>query len=116
MLNALSAPGIHEQITEKTAYLTAGLRERASAAGVPFLTNEVGGMFGLFFTEQQQVNRYSEVMACDKERFNHFFHGMLNEGVYLAPAFYEACFMSLAHDDQALQHTLDAAERVMAKL
>ncbi|MDH2434170.1 glutamate-1-semialdehyde 2,1-aminomutase [Pokkaliibacter sp. MBI-7] len=116
MLNALSAPGIHEQITAKTAYLTTGLRERASAASVPFLTNEVGGMFGLFFTEQQQVNRYSEVMACDKERFNHFFHGMLNEGVYLAPAFYEACFMSLAHDDQALQHTLDAAERVMAKL
>ncbi|MFP8966676.1 glutamate-1-semialdehyde 2,1-aminomutase [Pokkaliibacter sp. CJK22405] len=116
MLNALSKPGIHAELTRKTELLTQGLNACAREAGVPFLTNQAGAMFGLFFTEASSVTCYNDVMACDKDRFNHFFHGMLRNGVYLAPAFYEACFMSLAHDDEALEKTLNAAAKVMGSL
>ncbi|PCH50104.1 MAG: aspartate aminotransferase family protein, partial [Cellvibrionales bacterium] len=79
-------------------------------------TNHVGSMFGLFFTENAAVTNFEQVMACDTERFKHFFHGMLEEGVYLAPAAYEAGFMSAAHSASEIQATLDAAERVFSTL
>lgn len=116
MLNAISATDVHQGISQRTAELCAGLEAAAKAAGIPFLTNSVGGMFGLFFTDQAQVTCYSEVMACNKDHFNRFFHSMLEQGVYLAPASYEACFMSAAHDQAALDHTLAAAEQAFASL
>ena len=73
-------------------------------------------MWGIFFSEEEKIINYSQVMKCDTERFGKFFHGMLKEGVYLAPASFEAGFMSAAHSDQDIQDTLDAAERVFATL
>ena len=115
-LELLTQPGVFEAIEKTTGALLAGLTERARAAGVAFTTAQAGTMFGLFFTERERVTRFSEVMACDVERFNRFFHGMLAEGVYLAPSAFEAGFVSAAHDAAAIEATLAAAERVFARL
>ncbi len=116
MLDEISQPGFYEQLTDFTSKLLAGLKERADAANVPFLTSQAGGMFGIFFTDQPEVTCFSETMACDAEKFSRFFHLMLGEGVYLAPSAFEAGFVSTAHGDKELAHTLDAAERVFAQL
>ena len=76
----------------------------------------MGGMFGFFFTEETEITRYEQVTRCDMERFKRFYHLMLEEGVYLAPSAYEAGFLSLAHGDKEIEHTLAAAERSFAKL
>jgi glutamate-1-semialdehyde 2,1-aminomutase len=116
MLEEISQAGVYEHLTSYTSKLLAGLQQRADAAGVPFLTSQVGAMFGLFFTDQPQVTCFTETMACDAQKFGRFFHLMLAEGVYLAPSAFEAGFVSTAHGDQELQHTLDAAERAFAAL
>ncbi|GLQ33166.1 glutamate-1-semialdehyde 2,1-aminomutase [Litoribrevibacter albus] len=116
VLNEISQPGFFEALTEKTTTLVQGLQERADKAGIPFTTSQVGAMFGLFFTDQDKVTSFAQATACDLERFQTFFHLMLEEGVYLAPSAYEAGFVSAAHDDEAIQKTLDAAERAFAKL
>jgi glutamate-1-semialdehyde 2,1-aminomutase len=115
-LELIAAPGFFKDLTAKTLALVDGLKERAARAGIPFAVNAVGGMFGLFFTEQASVGSFAEVMACDAERFKRFFHGMLDEGVYLAPSAFEAGFVSAAHDAAVLEETLGAAERVFAKI
>ncbi|QJD28966.1 glutamate-1-semialdehyde 2,1-aminomutase [Methylococcus geothermalis] len=115
-LERVSRPKFFDELSEKTRHLAEGLRIRAEQAGVPLSVNWVGGMFGLFFTEQQRVSRFEQVMACDQERFRRFFHGMLEEGVYLAPSAFEAGFVSAAHDYDVLDRTLTAAERVFARL
>jgi glutamate-1-semialdehyde 2,1-aminomutase len=94
--------------------LLSGLRERAKAANVPFTTNQMGGMFGCFFSEEETVTRFDQVTACNIENFQTFFHGMLDNGVYLAPSAYEAGFISTAHGDAEIAHTLDAAEKAFA--
>ncbi|MCV6627534.1 MAG: glutamate-1-semialdehyde 2,1-aminomutase [Cellvibrionaceae bacterium] len=115
-LELIEADNFYAPIFARTEQLVAGLRERAAAAGIPFTTNHVGSMWGGFFTEEKQIHNFGQVMACDIERFNRFFHGMLEEGVYLAPASYEAGFMSAAHSGDDIDATLAAAERVFAKL
>ena len=79
-------------------------------------TIQVAGMFGFFFTEEAEVTNFAQVSACDIERFQKFFHAMLNEGVYLAPSAYETGFVSAAHGEAEIQATLDAAEKVFATL
>jgi glutamate-1-semialdehyde 2,1-aminomutase len=79
-------------------------------------TNHVGSMFGFFFTEEKTVTNYRQVMESDTKRFGHFFHGMLDAGVYLAPAAYEGCFMSAAHTEEDIKFTLDAASKVLKNL
>ena len=116
VLEEISQPGFFEALTEKTTTLVKGLQERADKAGIPFTTSQVGAMFGLFFTDQKKVTSFAQATACDLERFQTFFHLMLDEGVYLAPSAYEAGFVSAAHDDAAIKKTLDAAERAFAKL
>jgi glutamate-1-semialdehyde 2,1-aminomutase len=116
MLDEVSQPGFYEQLTDYTSRLMAGLKERAIAANVAFHTNQVGGMFGLFFTDQTQVTCFAETMACDAEKFSRFFHLMLAQGVYLAPSAFEAGFVSNAHGEKELVHTLAAAERAFAQL
>jgi len=116
VLEEISQPGFFEALTEKTTKLVTGLQERADKAGIPFTTSQVGAMFGLFFTDQEKVTSFAQATACDLDRFQKFFHLMLDEGVYLAPSAYEAGFVSAAHDDEALQKTLDAAEKAFAKL
>lgn len=115
-LNAISTPGFYEPIFAKTDQLMAGFRTAAEEAGIPFTTNHVGSMFGLFFTDESRITNYQQVMSCHIERFNRFFHGMLAAGVYLAPASYEAGFMSAAHTDADIQETISAASQVMRAL
>ncbi|MEK7260403.1 MAG: aspartate aminotransferase family protein, partial [Pseudomonadota bacterium] len=79
-------------------------------------THAVGGMFGFFFSSEPAIARFAQVTACDIERFKKFFHGMLGEGIYLAPSAYEAGFVSSAHTDADLAATLDAAEKVFKTL
>ncbi len=116
MLKAIQQPDFYPPLFAKTDALVAGLRERAEAAGIAMTSNHVGTMFGVFFTDEKTITNYQQVMACDTDRFNRFFHGMLNEGVYLAPASYEAGFLSAAHSDKDINDTLDAAERVFKNL
>jgi|TARA_B110000977_G_scaffold39732_1_gene53387 glutamate-1-semialdehyde 2,1-aminomutase len=116
MLDEVSQPGFYEQLTSYTSRLLSGMKERAKAANVDFHTNQVGGMFGLFFTDQTQVTCFAETMACDGQKFSRFFHLMLENGVYLAPSAFEAGFVSTAHGEEELTHTLDAAERAFAQL
>lgn len=116
MLEEISKPGFYEQLTAYTERLLAGMRERAAAAGIPFTTAQVGGMFGMFFTDQKEVTCFTDVMDCDTDRFSRFFHLMLAEGVYLAPSAFEAGFVSSAHGESELAGTLAAAEAAFAQL
>ena len=116
MLELIDAPDFYPQLEQRTAALMQGLGAAARDAGVPFSTNHVCGMFGLFFTNVNPITKYSEVMACDVERFRRFFHGMLAQGVYLAPSAFEAGFVSSAHGAAEIRATVEAARRVFGAL
>ena len=117
MLKAIQAPGFYEQLTQRVNTLLAGFKASADQHGIPFTYNSAGSMFGIFFTELESVNTFAEVAQhCDGERFNRFFHGMLAEGVYLAPSSFEAGFMSIAHTEEDISATIAAADKVMAGL
>jgi len=107
-LKEIQKPGFFEALSASTRQLVQGLCGAARDAGVPFVGDSEGGMFGFFFTDALPQN-YATVMATDKERFNRFFHGMLDHGVYLAPALYEAGFVSAAHSAQDIADTISAA-------
>ena len=115
-LQIISAANFYEPLFAHTGRLANGLRDAAATAGLPFTTNHAGTMFGGFFTDAAQVSNYQQVMNCNNDLFKRFFHGMLDAGVYLAPASYEAGFMSSAHSDDEIDATLDAATTVMARL
>jgi glutamate-1-semialdehyde 2,1-aminomutase len=115
-LELISEPGFLDPVIERTNRLATGLVERATTAGIPMTSNHVGTMWGIFFSEEAKIINYNQVMQCDTERFARFFHGMLEEGIYLAPASYEAGFTSAAHTDQDIEDTLNAAERVFARI
>ncbi|EEV24219.1 glutamate-1-semialdehyde aminotransferase [Actinobacillus minor 202] len=115
-LTELSKAGNEEKLVAQTKTLAEGFKALADKHGVPLTVQYVGGMFGLFFTEQAEINNFQEVMKCDAAKFNRFFHLMLEEGVYLAPSAFEAGFMSLAHSEADIQATLEAADRAFAKL
>ena len=108
MLELVSEPGFHERLSATTARLCAGLEAAAAQAGVAVTTNQVGAMFGLFFTDEK-VETYAQATACDVAAFNRFFHAMLQRGVFLAPSAYEAGFVSAAHTDEVIEATLAAA-------
>ena len=115
-LEAISAPNFFEDLTSKTAVLLQGIKEKADAAGIPFITQQVGGMFGLFFTDNDKVSSFAEVMACDADRFKKFFHLMLDRGIYLAPSAFEAGFVSAAHSEADLETTINAAAESFGEL
>ena len=115
-LELISEPGFLEPVCRRTSVLVNGLVDRAQAAGIPLTSNHVGTMWGIFFSDERKIINYDQVMRCNKDRFARFFHGMLREGVYLAPASFEAGFMSSAHTDEDIQFTLEASERVFASL
>ena len=119
-LQGLKASGFYEKLFAKTDRLITGLQTKADAAGIPFTTNHLGSMFGFFFLKGdshfQKVTNYQEVMNCNTDRFNRFFHLMLKAGVYLAPASYEAGFTSIAHTDEDIDFTLEAAETALKQL
>lgn len=108
--------GVYESLSKMTTYLVAGLREAAEHHNLALATNQVCGMFGIFFTEAAEVTSYKAVMASRTEQFNAFFHYMLNEGVYLAPSAFEAGFLSTAHDQGIIDRIIKAADRAFGKL
>ena len=114
-LKLIQQPGFYTRLSEQTAKLAAGLAEAAKEAGVTFCADSVGGMFGIYFSAEVPTS-YAEMMAGDKSKFNAFFHAMLDEGVYFAPAAFEAGFVSAMHDDGVIEETIAAARRVFAKL
>jgi glutamate-1-semialdehyde 2,1-aminomutase len=115
-LELISVPGFHQRLGAMTDVLVGELASAAADAGVALATNHVCGMFGFFFTTESHVDRYEKVMACDVERFKRFFHGMLAEGVYLAPSAFEAGFLSAAHSAADVEATVAAAARVFSAL
>jgi glutamate-1-semialdehyde 2,1-aminomutase len=115
-LEGVAEPDFHARLLVRTEQLVKGLEEAAKRASIPFTTTHVCGMFGLFFTSDAPVRYFRQVMACDIERFKRFFHGMLEEGVYLAPSAFEAGFVSAAHTEKDIEETVAAAARVFARL
>jgi len=114
MLELIQVPGFYDTLAARTRLLCDGLQSVADGAGVPFSTNRVGGMFGLFFSAGK-VTSYAQATAADTALFNRFFHGMLKRGVYLAPSAFEAGFLSSAHTDQDIADTLQAAREALAE-
>ncbi|MCH7344338.1 glutamate-1-semialdehyde 2,1-aminomutase [Pelomonas sp. CA6] len=111
-LREIQKPGFFTELAAKTRRLVDGLKAVAAQNGVPFSADSEGGMFGFFLLPELPQN-YQTVMGTDKDRFNRFFHGMLDRGVYLAPALYEAGFVSAALSEADLQATLDAAREAL---
>lgn len=116
MMKLVQQEGFYDTLFEKTKKVAEGMQAVANEAGIPFTVNYLGSMWGGFFTEDKKVTNYAQVMACNNERFNQFFHGMLQGGVNLAPASYEAAFMSNAHTDADIEETLNIARKVFATL
>ena len=114
-LKLIQQPGFYEKLGAQTRRLTAGLTAAAQQAGVTFCADAEGGMFGLYFSATPPAS-YAEMMASDRSKFNTFFHRMLDEGVYFAPAAFEAGFVSAAHDDAVIDATIAIARRVFATL
>jgi len=111
-LNLLSAAGFFEPLYDYCEKLVSGLQQLADKHHIPFTTNHVGSMFGLFFTEEKNITHFSQVVNSNQEMFKKFFHGMLDQGVYLAPSAFETGFVSAAHNDETLVKTLKAADIV----
>ncbi len=108
-LELISANGFYEQLESKTRMLIEGIKKQADTAGIALTHNHIGGMFGLFFSEEDNISRFSQVMACDLQRFTSFFHGMLEQGIYLAPSAFETGFVSSAHSEEDLHKTIECA-------
>jgi len=115
-LNLLTEDGFFEPLFEYCEQLVSGLQKLADKHSVPFTTNHVGSMFGLFFTGEKNITRFSQVVNSDQEAFKKFFHAMLDEGVYLAPSAFETGFVSSAHDNETLEKTLSAADMAFSKI
>ena len=116
MLDIVAKEGFYTELGVKTANLVAGLNEIAAANNIPFHTVNVGGMFGMFFTAQENISNFDDLSACNEEYFKKFFHSMLDHGVYLAPSAFEAGFVSSTHDEVTLSKTLKAATIAFSEL
>ena len=115
-LEAISEPGFYDALGASTEQLRAGLQAVADDVGVPMASESLGGMFGFVFTADGPVRNFAQVAAADVELFKRFFHGMLDEGVYLAPSAFEAGFVSCRHGDAEIGQTIEAARKVLGEL
>ena len=114
-LKRVQEQDFYVSLAEKTRMLTDGLAAAAHEAGIPFSAQSVGGMFGIYFSASVPAS-YADVMQCGKESFNRFFHAMLQAGVYFAPSAFEAGFVSAAHSDADISHTVNAAREVFSSM
>lgn len=114
-LTAISEPGFYDTLEARSQRLMTGLKEIAEKAGIPIASAQVGAMLGLFFTDQP-VKNYTDAKTSDLKRFSAYYNGMLERGIYLAPSQFEAFFLSSAHDDAAIDQTLEAAEAVFSRI
>lgn len=115
-LSRLRQPGFYKLLEEKSARLVEGLLDGCRKAGVNATANRFGSMFTVFFTDADACGNYQDVCNCDLEFFGRFFNAMLDEGVYLAPSQFEAAFVSAAHSDEDIEHTIAAANQALAKI
>ncbi len=115
-LELISQPGFYDELGQTTEKLVVGIKEQATQAGISLSVNRVGAMFGLFFTQEEKVSQFSQVMQCDQEVFKLFFHGMLEQGVYLAPSAFEAGFVSAMHSKDDVEKTIEAAGTVFKSI
>ncbi len=115
-LSLISKAGFYDAINAKVITLTNGIVAAAETAGISMSANVIGAMFGLFFTDDKQITSFAQVNKCNIDRFKEFYHGMLDQGIYMAPSAYEAGFVSSAHSDEDIQNTIDAASRVFKNL
>jgi len=115
-LELISKPHFYSRLSDRTLQLTNGLKEKAKKAGIPLTTNTVGGMFGVFFSEEEKMTNFAQVCACNVDRFKTFYHGMLENGIYMAPSAYEAGFVSSMHTEEDIEDTIAAAAKVFATL
>ena len=115
-LDLICQPGFYDTLSARTESLVQGVKQASADAGVPMAFSQVGGMFGMFFTDQPCVQTFEQVMRCEVDAFKRFFHGMLQSGVYLAPSAFEAGFISQAHTDEDIHETINAAQSVLKRL
>jgi glutamate-1-semialdehyde 2,1-aminomutase len=115
-LELVSQPNFYNELTQKTKTLSEGLQHRAKEAHIPFHAASIGAMFGLYFTDNTKIETEADVKQCNMTHFKRFFHGMLNEGIYLAPSAFEIGFLSSAHGEKEIQKTILAAERTFSEL
>lgn len=114
-LHAIQEVGFYDKLTAQTQKLVKGLTDAAKAEGVPFSADSLGGMFGIYFLPEIP-HGFADVMKSNTENFNRFFHGMLTRGVYFAPSIFEAGFTSIAHTDEVINATIEAAKETFATL
>ena len=112
-LKLVQAPGFYDHLAKLARQMTDGIATSAAKHGIPFSAQSIGSMFGLYFCASVPAS-YAEIMACDKNSFNRFFHAMLDEGVYFAPSAFEAGFVSSAHADIDITATIAAADKVFS--
>ena len=112
-LKIVAEPGFYDRLSTTAERLTRGLEELGRSKGIAISTNQVGGMFGVFFTQEPEVRSFEHVMGCDVERFSKYFHAMLERGIYMAPSAFEAAFVSSAHGEDEVDATLNAAEEAL---
>lgn len=115
-LELVSGRGFHDQLHRKTTLLAEGMRDAAKEHHVPLAVNHVCGMFGMFFTEDEKVTKFSQAASCNQQQFTAFFHAMLDQGIYFAPSPYEAGFVSSAHSREDIEMTLDLANHAFQKI
>jgi len=115
-LELVQQDGLYDTLSKQTARLAEGFRQVAKKHQIPLTVNYVGSMFGIFFTDRETVTNYHQAINCDQQRFSQFYHLMLEHGVYMAPASYEAGFVSSAHTDEVIEQTLAIADKVFAQL
>ncbi|WP_130472181.1 aminotransferase class III-fold pyridoxal phosphate-dependent enzyme, partial [Candidatus Magnetaquicoccus inordinatus] len=115
-LNLIRQEGFFSTLEQRTQRLCQGISRTLKQAGIPHLGTQVGSMFGLFFTDRTEVHNFAEAAQSDLQRFNRWFHGMLAEGIYLAPSQFEAGFLSFAHDDTLIDRTIEAAQTVAKQI
>jgi len=115
-MKIISEAGFYDNLSAKVETLINGIMAAAKDAGIPMTENHVGGMYGLFFTDEEKVTNFAQTSACDEERFKAFYHGMLKQGIYLAPSAYETGFVSAAHTDADIAATIEAAATVLKTL
>ncbi|TCM69971.1 glutamate-1-semialdehyde 2,1-aminomutase [Acinetobacter calcoaceticus] len=116
MFEHLRQPDFYSRLEAKTAQLLTGFQKAADAVGLPIRTDYAGGLFGLYFTDQPEISSFEHILKCDVEAFRQFFHGMLKRGVNFAPSAFEAGFISIAHSEEDIELTIQAAAETFAEM
>ncbi|MHA3054053.1 glutamate-1-semialdehyde-2,1-aminomutase [Acinetobacter sp. ANC 4633] len=116
MFKHLRQENFYTDLSAKLAKLLSGFQQVAQETGIALKTEQIGGMFGLYFTDQTEITSFDDILKCDVNAFKQFFHGMLDRGIHFAPSAFEAGFISSAHSDEDIAYTIAAAKEVFAEM